>query len=213
MKVTDLRIVAADDHVLLLQGLCDYLTAKGLNVVGKANNGTEALQLITDESPDLAILDVEMPYLSGFSIAEICQQKGLSTKIMILSLHDDTDFIAQAKSAGVSGYVLKADGPEEVLKCVEAISAGETYFHFGLSDSASGVGTMSKISDLTQSERKILRFVAQKNSNQQIAELLFISERTVEKHRSNIVAKLGLPGQSNSLTSWAMENKALLNNL
>ncbi len=209
----DLKIIIADDHVLLLQGLYDFLTAQGLHVIGKANNGTEALQMITDESPDLAILDVEMPYLSGFSIAEICQQKGLSTKIMILSLHDDPDFIAQARSAGVSGYVLKANGTNEILKCVEAIVKGETYFRIGPDSENTNRGTLGKVSDLTQSERKILRLVAQKHSNQEIAALLFISDRTVEKHRSNIVSKLGLSGQSNSLTNWAMENKNLLTNL
>lgn len=211
--MNNLRIIIADDHVLLLQGLYDFLTSLGFNVVGKASNGTEALQLITDHSPDIAILDIEMPYLSGLAIAEICQQKKLSTKVMVLSLHDDPDFVIQAKSVGVAGYVLKAEGTEEILKSLETIAAGATYFPLASGIDLNRSSTQSKLADLTQSERKILRLVVQKNSNQEIAELLFISDRTVEKHRSNIVSKLGLSGQSNSLTTWALENKALLINL
>lgn len=211
--LSELRIVLADDHAFLLQGLKDYLASKRLQIVGQAEDGTKALQLIMDEAPDIAILDIEMPYLSGFSIAEICKQKGLPTKIIILSFHKEADFVTQAKRLGISGYILKEDATNEILDCITSVAKGQTYFSKAVQTEKNADTGLGQISELTPSERKILRLVAQKNSTEEIAEQLYISIRTVEKHRSNIVAKLGLSGQSNSLTTWAIENKALLNNL
>ncbi len=214
MKLEELRFVIADDHAFLLQGLNDHLVSKGLNVVGQALDGTQALQLITDLAPDIAILDIEMPYLSGFAIAEICQKKSLNTKIVILSFHKEADFIKQAQRLGISGYILKEDATTEIYTCLEAVCRGENYFSHALTlDQESKDDKLGLVANLTPSERKILKLVAQKMSTQDIAEQLFISDRTVEKHRSNIVSKLGLSGQSNSLTEWALENKLVLNNL
>ncbi|MEQ9231040.1 MAG: response regulator transcription factor [Cyclobacteriaceae bacterium] len=208
MKVTDLKIIIADDHEFLRKGLHDHLVSQGLNVVGTAADGTQALQLIIDERPDVAILDIEMPYLSGLSIADICRQKGLLTKVVILTLHKEPDFISQAKRLGISGYVLKEDASAEILACLESLAKGETYF----SEAISGQQDLGVdlISNLTPSEKKILKLIAESKSNLEIAEMLFISDRTVEKHRSNVVAKLGLSGESNSLTKWAIENKSLI---
>ncbi len=208
MKVKDLKIIIADDHEFLRKGLHDHLVSQGLNVVGMAADGTQALQLIIDERPDVAILDIEMPYLSGLSIADICRQKGLLTKVVILTLHKEPDFISQAKRLGISGYVLKEDASAEIIACLESLSKGETYF----SDAISGQQDLGVdlISNLTPSEKKILKLIAETKSNLEIAEMLFISDRTVEKHRSNIVAKLGLSGESNSLTKWAIENRSLI---
>lgn len=214
MKFTDIKVVIADDHAFLLQGLSDHLTSMGIQVLGKAEDGTQALRLITDLDPDVAILDIEMPYLSGFSIAEICQKKGMKTRVVILSFHKESDFIKQAKRLGISGYILKEDASNEIVQCLEAICEGKNYFSRALTlDQENKEDKLGLVANLTPSERKILRLVAQKLSTQEIAEQLFISERTVEKHRSNIVSKLALSGQSNSLTEWAIENKLILNNL
>lgn len=208
MNVKDLKIIIADDHEFLRKGLHDHLVSQGLNVVGMAADGTQAIQLIIDERPDVAILDIEMPYLSGLSIADICRQKGLLTKVVILTLHKEPDFISQAKRLGISGYVLKEDASAEIIACLESLSKGETYF----SDAISGQQDLGVdlISNLTPSEKKILKLIAETKSNLEIAEMLFISDRTVEKHRSNVVAKLGLSGESNSLTKWAIENRSLI---
>ena len=120
----------------------------------------------------------------------------------------------QAKQLGISGYILKEDSTSEIIDCIEALSRGETYFSKALRiEKSTGDDSLSLISGLTPSERKILRLVAQKKTTLEIAEMLFISDRTVEKHRSNIVNKLNLTGQSNSLTNWAIENKVLILNL
>lgn len=214
MVPTDSKIVIADDHAFLLQGLNDHLTSSGFQVVGQAEDGTQALKLITDLEPDLAILDIEMPYLSGFSIAEMCKKQSLKTKIIILSFHKEPDFIEQAQRLGISGYILKEDATNEIIQCIESILRGESYFSRVLTlDQEAKDDKLGLVADLTPSERKILKLVAQKLSTQEIADQLFISDRTVEKHRSNIVAKLGLSGQSNSLTTWAIENKLILSNM
>lgn len=213
-KLDELRVVIADDHAFLLQGLSDHLISKGIDVVGQAQDGTQALKLITDLEPDIAILDIEMPYLSGFAIAEICKQKAMLTKVVILSFHKEPDFIHQAQRLGISGYILKEDASNEIYQCIEAIVRGENYFSKKLTGQLENQeDRLGLVGKLTPSERKILRLVAQKLSTQEIADQLFISERTVEKHRSNIVGKLGLSGQSNSLTEWALENKIILHNL
>lgn len=210
-EMADLRIVLADDHAFLLQGLADHLTSKGLDVIGLAADGTQALQLIMDERPDVAILDIEMPYLSGLSIAEVCKKKNLPTKIVVLSFHKEQEFITQAKELGISGYVLKEDATTEIEACIRAVSSGDSYFSRALkTPEISQNDSLSQIPQLTPSEKKILKLIADRNSSTEIAELLYISERTVEKHRSNIVAKLNLPGQSNSLTNWATEYKSLI---
>lgn len=212
--LSELKIIIADDHALLLNGLKSQLTLAGLQVIGEANDGAKALQLIVDNSPDIAVLDIEMPYLSGFSIVDQCKEKGLNTKFIILSLHKEPEFVAQAKQIGISGYVLKEDATSEILTCIEAISKGEMYFSKALSEGKlSEGGQHEHLNALTPSEKKILKLIAQRNNTQEIAERLFISERTVEKHRSNVVAKLKLSGQSNSLTHWAIENRAIINAL
>lgn len=214
MGPMDSKIVLADDHAFLLQGLNDHLTSKGFQVVGQAEDGTQALKLITDLEPDLAILDIEMPYLSGFSIAEICKKQSLKTKIIILSFHKEPDFIEQAQRMGISGYILKEDATSEIIQCIESVLNGENYFSRVLTqDQETKDDKLGLVADLTPSERKILKLVSQKLSTQEIADQLFISDRTVEKHRSNIVSKLGLSGQSNSLTTWAIEHKLILSNL
>lgn len=208
----DIKIIVADDHAFLRQGLTDHLVSHGHNVIGQAQDGTEALQLITDEQPDLAILDIEMPYLTGFSIAEICKKQNTQTKFIILSFHKETDFIEHAKRLGISGYLLKEDASGEILTCIETVMAGGVYFSKALGAGDSN-GTSFELDKLSPSEKKILKLVADKKSSDQIAEMLFISIRTVEKHRSNIVHKLELSGASNSLTNWAIENKLLIGSL
>jgi DNA-binding NarL/FixJ family response regulator len=209
-----IRVVVADDHAFLRQGLADYLKEREFEVVGQAVDGTEALQLITDLQPDVAILDIEMPYLSGFSVAEMCHRNGYKTRIVILSLHKELDFISRAKQLKIAGYMLKEDATSELVHCIEEILKGGTYFSKALmkeadGNDADGLG----LTRLSPSERKILRLVAEKKTSEEIADILFISSRTVEKHRSNIVAKLNLSGQSNSLTNWAIEHKQLVNAL
>lgn len=208
-KVT---LVLADDHPLLLQGLESTLISKGFNVLGTASDGRAVLKLITEFNPEIAILDIEMPEMNGLSVAKHCMEHNYDTKFIILSYHKETEFIARAKSLNVSGYLLKEDALEEIEACINEVANGGKYFSkaFQLKDIASAQTTLEMIEALTPSERKILNFIAANQSTREIADKLFISERTVEKHRSNIIQKLDLEGKPNGLTTWVLHNKHLL---
>lgn len=212
VDVTSLRAVIADDHPMLLQGLNDTLTRGGLDVIGAASDGSTALKMIIDYQPDLAVLDIEMPYLTGFAIAEECQKKKLSTKFIILSYHKEAEFITQAKSLNISGYLLKEDTSTDIFNCIQKVMEGEFYFSPSISDQDinSSNDSVQRMSILSPSEKKILKMIATQLSSQEIAEKLYVSERTIEKHRSNIIAKLNLAGQANSLSLWALDKKTII---
>ncbi|MBU2912780.1 MULTISPECIES: response regulator [Reichenbachiella] len=207
------RIVIADDHPLLLQGLKELLHQKGnVELLGAASDGATALKLILDSQPDIALLDIEMPYLSGLSIADECRKKQLDTKFILLSYHKEPDLIAQAKSLNIAGYILKEDTSTEIFKCIDEVMQGNSYYSPSILSTATTTDTKKTVNLdlLSSSEKKILKLVASQCSSQMIAERLHISERTVEKHRSNIISKLNLAGQSNSLSLWAVEQKRLI---
>ncbi len=208
-----ITLVLADDHPLLLQGLESTLISKGFNVLGTASDGRAVLKLITEFNPEIAILDIEMPEMNGLSVAKYCMEHNYDTKFIILSYHKETEFIARAKSLNVSGYLLKEDALEEIEACIKEVANGGKYFSkaFHVKDITSAQTTLEMIEVLTPSERKILNFIAANQSTREIADKLFISERTVEKHRSNIIQKLGLEGKPNGLTTWVLHNKHLLN--
>ncbi|UXX79201.1 response regulator transcription factor [Reichenbachiella carrageenanivorans] len=207
------RIVIADDHPLLLQGLKDLLLQRGgIEILGAVSDGAAALKLILDNPPDIALLDIEMPYLSGLSIADECRKKQLETKFILLSYHKEPAFIAQAKSLNIAGYLLKEDTSTEIFKCIDEVMKGNSYYSLSILSTTHTTDSKKTVNLdlLSSSEKKILKLVASQCSSQMIAERLHISARTVEKHRSNIINKLNLAGQSNSLSLWAVEQKAVI---
>lgn len=206
------KIVIADDHPLLLEGLYNQLINLGFDKLYKASNGSEALQLIIEEKPDIAILDIEMPIMDGLSITKHCKELKSETKFVILSYHKEVEFIVKAKSLNISGYILKEDALTEIKNCIRSILNGEEYYSkvFDAADVKNAKSTIDLIESLSPSELKILKLIAQSYSSKDISDQLFISERTVEKHRSNIILKLNLKGKTNSLFEWAIENKNAL---
>lgn len=212
---TKLRVVIADDHPMLLQGLENTLTNGGVKVMAAASDGTAALQSILDHLPDLAILDIEMPYLTGFAIADECRKRELKTKFIILSYHKEAAFIVQAQNSGVSGYLLKEDTSLEIFRCIQAVMDGGTYYSQSMVDKELNFANenLKRLASLSPSEKKILKMIATQLSSQEIADKLHVSERTIEKHRSNIISKLNLSGQANSLSLWSLENKPIIMNL
>lgn len=206
------KIVIADDHPLLLEGLYNQLINLGYDKLHKATNGSEALQLIIEEKPDIAILDIEMPIMDGLSITKHCKEVNSETKFVILSYHKEAEFIAKAKSLNISGYILKEDALTEIENCLHAILNGKEYYSkvFDTINLKQAKSTFELLENLSPSELKILKLISQSNSSKDISDQLFISERTVEKHRSNIILKLDLKGKTNSLFEWAIENKNAL---
>lgn len=201
-------IIIADDHPLLLKGLEDFLVEKGYNIIGTCLDGREAYNLITKLKPNIAILDIQMPFMSGIEIAKKCQNNQLKTKIVLITFHKEKDLYYKAKELKIFGYILKEFALDEIENCLKTVSEGNPFFSpkimelLSINDSPVG-----ELESLTPSEKKILRLIAKDKTNKEIASLLFISHRTVEKHRSNIITKLNLEPKTNSLLIWAKENR------
>lgn len=211
----NIAIVIADDHPMILKGLNDELLSHNYNVVGQASNGMQALELILTHRPTLALLDIDMPLLTGFEVIKLAKEKQVDTKFIILSFHKENDYVLQAKALQINGYLLKEDSFLEIEDCIESVLGGEIYFSksFTASSLANISEDLNKIKHLTASEKTILKLVAKQMSSSEIAETLFISTRTVEKHRSNIITKLEIENTTNALTNWAYANKNAIKEL
>ena len=205
----DMTIVVADDHPMLLKGLYEELTMHDYNVVGQANNGLQALELILKEKPMLALLDIDMPYLTGLEVIKTAKEKNVDTKFIILSFHKETDYVAQAKQLQIQGYLLKEDSFFEIERCIEAVLSGGSYFSTSFEEITlkGAKNELQRLQLLTPSERTILKLIAQQTNTNTIADTLCVSVRTIEKHRSNIIFKLGLENSPNTLTNWSLVNK------
>lgn len=204
-------IIIADDHPLLLKGLSDFLSEKGHNLIGSGNNGKEAYDLILQKEPDIAILDIQMPYMSGLEIAKRCKHESVKTKIVLITLHKEKELYQRAQELNIFGYILKEFALEEIEICIKTVSEGKPFFSDRIKELI-GVVFMEdeELNSLTPSEKKILKLIAKDKTNKDIASQLFISYRTVEKHRSNIIAKLNLEPKTNSLLIWAKEHQEKL---
>ncbi|MEO9569676.1 MAG: response regulator transcription factor [Polaribacter sp.] len=209
MKTT---IFIADDHPLLIKGLKDLLIEKKMYVIGEATDGRSALNFILKNKPDIAILDVEMPSLTGIEIAQECKRRNLLTKIIIITLHKEVSLYLKSKKLNIYGYLLKEFALEEIETCINSVKKGVPYFskqvknYMGFTNEDNTV-----LKELTLTERRILKLISQHKTNKEIGHLLFISPRTVEKHRSKTIMKLNLDQQTGSLVRWVQKNKHLFN--
>lgn len=206
-----MKIVIADDYPLILEGLERFLKDSGFETILTASTGTDALALINIEKPDIAILDMEMPHLDGLQIAKICKQNKAPTRIAFLTYRLDSFLFIQCVEAGVMGYILKDEPLTEVLKCIHHLIEGKSYFSqkiLNVPDDASQEHKNFML--LTPSEQKILRLIGQGLASHEIADQMFVSQRTIEKHRSNIIAKLQLDSPKQKLSEWVIFNRQLL---
>ena len=203
-----MKILIADDHPFTLQCTKSFVESYGYNVTDTCSNGVSALNLIMLHHPDIAILDINMPGLDGLDVSKKVQESRLNTKIVLLTMHKEMTIYKKAKEYGIYGYILKEHAHTELQKCLLEIQKGNLYVSEHLEDELimdvnEGDHELSK---LTLSERKIVEMIAQQKTSKQIAELLFLSEKTVEGHRSSIISKLGLPKEKNTLLIWAIQN-------
>lgn len=211
-----IKVLIVDDHPLFRQGLRQMIETDGrFELVAEAGDGATALQLIQEKKPDIAVLDVNLPSLSGLEIARKLQNKRQTPHLIILTMHKEEETMNRALDLGVKGFVLKENAVEDILNSLVTVAGGEHY----LSPSISGYLVRRRgraeelaakkpgLDDLTKAERRILKFIADKKTSREIAAELFISPRTVEAHRANICDKLELRG-SHSLLQFALENRA-----
>ena len=191
-----MRILIADDHGIVRSGLRTLLEShEGLEVIAEADNGADAAALAISEQPDLAILDVKMPGLTGLQATREIREKAPNVSVLILSMHDEDRYLFEALKAGASGYVLKRAADTDLLNAIEAVQRGEPFLtpeaQQALIKDVLGQGESHK-EELTPREEEVVKLVAEAHTNKEIAELLGLSEKTVENHRSNAMRKLGM---------------------
>ena len=190
------KLMIADDHVMVREGIKQLLELKGtMEVVSQASNGRECITKYMEQNPDVLLLDINMPEMNGLDTLREIKKKRPKSRIIMLSVHNEAEYLVDCIDAKADGYVLKDSGSQELEAAIEAVYRGETYIQpqlLPLLNSAliSRDNDKEKLDSLTRREMEILKLVAQGKFNRQIAEELDISERTVKNHMSNIFSKL-----------------------
>ena len=210
----DLTILVADDHPLFRAGVVSVLKDKGYTIAGEASDGEETLKLLKSLTPSILILDMEMPKLKGIQVLEQMSKVSPETRTIFLTMYKEANLFNKVMDLGAGGYLLKESAVIEIHDCIEAVRKGDYFISPALSSFL--VQRLKKKDDLenkheglkslTEVEKKILKYISQSMTSNEIADKLFISKRTVDKHRENICAKLNIHGSLN-LTKFAIENK------
>lgn len=200
------RVVLADDHLLVRQGLRALLERDGMVVVGEASDGDEAVRLIPRVRPDVAVLDISMPVLNGLEAARELQKASRETKLVLLTRHDEDQYVTEALRAGVKAYVLKNQAATDLIHAIEEVCRGEIYLSPGITRAVvDAYLSKSEVrSDpLTARERQVLQLVGEGKSTKDIATLLGISVKTAESHRTRLMRKLDIH-ETASLVRYAI---------
>lgn len=215
---SEITIIIADDHPIVRKGLRETIEEESdYLVLAEVRNGQEAIDAIEKFRPTVTILDVDMPVMNGFEVAREIKARKLTTGIVFLTMHRDEDLFNEAIDLGAKGFVLKDSALNDIVECIKAVAAREHYTSHALTSylinrSRRAIQLTEKqpaINDLTATERRVLKLIAENLTSKEIGEQLFISLRTVEKHRANICEKLGLHG-SHSLFKFALQHKSEL---
>lgn len=216
---TTIRVVLADDHVFVRDGIKSLLENEAnIKVVGEATDGLEALKAIEELNPDLLILDIRMPNLTGIEVVEKLRTENKSLKIVMLSMHESEEYVLKSIKAGADGYLLKGSSKEEFLKAIHTVAQNGKYFSGDissilinqLSNPSSFIEPKKSIEDellITKREKEILTLLLAGKGNKEIAEALEISKRTAEVHRFNLMKKLkvkNLMELSNKATEYSL---------
>ena len=198
-----IRIIVADDHAMFRQGLVAMLgDAEGIDVIGQASRGDEARRLVEELAPDVAILDVSMPGATGIEVAASLVEAGSQTRVVLLTMHADATHARQAVEAGANGYVLKSAVFEELLRAITTALEGGLFLTASLTKE---IMRGDRRPGLTNRELEILGLIAEGETSRRIARKLGITVRTVETHRSNMMAKLDVDNVA-ALVRYAVEN-------
>lgn len=207
-----INVLNADDHPILRKGVKDMIIAhEQFRWVGSAADGAEAKDKIIALQPDVALLDIEMPLLSGLEIAESIKGLGLPTKIIILTLYNDKAMFTRAMNTGIKGYILKDSTVKEIQDCIISVHKGIPYVNASLTKFlVDNKKSQNALEDLTKHEINILKLIAREKTTSEIANMLFLSPKTIANHRNNMSKKLKLNGIQNGLLKWALNHKDLL---
>lgn len=196
-----IRVIVADDHTILREGVCSLLALQSdMEVVGEASDGAEALELLAGAAVDVVIMDMVMPRMNGLEATREIKRRWPGVKILILSMYDDDAYVQQVIQAGASGYVLKRVATEDLVQAIREVHSGASFLYPPIAAKliddyrriVRGDALPDTLGPLTPREREVLRLIAEGNTNQDIADILGLSRKTVESHRGNIMRKLQL---------------------
>lgn len=204
------RIIIVDDHSLLRAGLKSMLEKRGFEVVGEADDGRQAAKLIANLSPDVVLTDVAMPECNGIEFTRQIHHSFPRVKVLMISMHNETRFIMESFAAGAAGYLLKDAGFEEMITALNAVLAGHKYIGPHVAEAVVGKAVAQWLSEshcespgISSREREVLQLVAEGKSTKEIAAALYVSIKTVETHRRQIMRRLNLPNIA-QLTKFAV---------
>ena len=188
-----MKLFLTDDHAVLIAGLVKIIEAEhDLEVIGTAGNVQDTLDQLTRMTPDLLITDYNLPDGDGLQLVRQIKKKYPDIKILLLSMHDEAHLVKEILKEGIDGYIIKKDSHKELIEAIYTVQSGKTYLSSDINKMLiQGLNGQDEQRLLTDREREILRLIAKEYTNKQIAEELFISERTVETHRKNIFRKTG----------------------
>lgn len=213
-----IRIVLVDDHAVLRAGLTALLNAEAdMKVVGEAGDGATSLQVVADCQPDVVLLDINMPNLSGLAVMTQLRQVAPQSRILVLTMHDDQTYLRQVLAQGGAGYVLKQAADSELLTAIRTVYHGGAFLHPAHAQAllatptaapASPAGTQDDLSLLSEREVEVLKYIALGHSNKEIAEKLYLSVKTVETYKARIMEKLELNSRA-SLVRFALKHGLL----
>jgi RNA polymerase sigma factor (sigma-70 family) len=211
--MSTLKLMVVDDHAVVRQGIRAVLDgSEGVEVVADAGSGAEAIRLVDETSPDVVVLDVNMPEMDGLEVTRTLREAGKDCRILILSMHDNPEYVLEALRAGADGYLLKDADPSELREAVQVVGSGKEY----LSDRVTHQLSIAlraelerdkqrgRLERLTPREREVMLHVASGKTSREIAEVLGISHRTVETHRERVMAKLRMRSVAD-LTRFVVE--------
>jgi two-component system, NarL family, response regulator NreC len=211
--VTDIRVLVVDDHAVVRSGLRALLDREDqIAVVDEAATADEAVFRMIEHKPDVLLMDVTMPGMSGLEAIPKLLQASPATRVLMLSMHDDPRYVREAFAAGASGYVLKEAADTEVVAAIHTVAAGQSYVNPSLgarmAEAEAKAAAEAKADPLSEREHEVLRMLALGHTNQEIAKALYISVRTAETHRAHIMQKLGLASRAD-LVRYALAHKLI----
>ncbi|HEX8517198.1 MAG TPA: response regulator transcription factor [Bacteroidia bacterium] len=210
MKGT-VRLIIAEDHEILREGLHSLLQDEpSVKIMASAANGSILLEYLVTTPVDVVLMDINMPVMNGLEATKIISAEHSHVKVLVLSMHDDPNYLSMMMNAGAKGYVLKSTGKAELVRAIHIVASGGSYISPGLLTKAPKAPGEKELVKLTKRELQILELLAEGMTNKEIAEKIFLSRRTVETHRKNMIEKLGCKNSS-ALIKYAIVKGYLKN--
>jgi len=211
--MSQIRVLIVDDHSLVRQGLKKILELEDdIKVVGEAEDGQKALEVAKTTQPDVVLMDISMPDMNGIEATRAFKKRGLKCAILVLTIHDDREYLFEIVRAGASGYVLKDIEPQKLVEAIRVVSKGNTYIQPNLTldlitefNRLSSKTKLLKENPLTKREMEVLRLITEGMTNAEIARELYISEKTVKNHVSRILRKLNVEDRTQAAV-FAIKN-------